>query len=124
MSQSREYKQNYLKEQIIDKSLNPEDFLRYCDTFNGADIDAYTFEQLQYVVQSFQALLLSNVTKEPETLNLDIPERSYDGSHIRRQSLQSELKPKLESSIYSINTLKLNDNTLSSEMNIKITLGP
>lgn len=124
MNQSREYKQNYLKEQIIDKFLNPEDFLRYCNTFKGGDIDAYTFEQLQYIVQSFQDLLLPSATKEPETLNFDINERIDDDPNIRRQSIELETKNKLDSSTYSINTEMLKDNTLSLEGNIKITLGP
>ncbi|OMJ73689.1 hypothetical protein SteCoe_27564 [Stentor coeruleus] len=123
MIQSREYKQNYLKEQIIDKCLNPEDFLRYCDTFKGGNIDEYTFEQLQYIVQTFQDLLIPNVSKEPETLNIEVSENTNDNdTYIRRISIE-ESKKKLDSNIYTINTTKLKENTLSSEEDIKITLG-
>lgn len=50
----RKSKQNYLTEEILDSNYDPELFMMFCSTKKGADIDQYTFEELQECVHDFK----------------------------------------------------------------------
>ena len=50
----RKAKQNYLTEEILDSNYDPELFMMFCSTKKGADIDQYTFEELQECVHDFK----------------------------------------------------------------------
>lgn len=136
MNQTREFKQNYLKQEIIDKSYSPEEFLNYCNSFKGSDIDAYTFEELQSVVINFQQLKmppppeLPISSKYPVLSQLDeddlISKPQPPQKQIETQSRQIDLQPSRQSDsiAYSIQSCKMEDNILSLEEIIKVTLGP
>ena len=47
-------KRAYLKEEIINHGFNPQDFVDFCETGRGADIDIYTLAQLQDIVEEFK----------------------------------------------------------------------
>lgn len=136
MNQTREFKQNYLKQEIIDKSYSPEEFLNYCNSFKGSDIDAYTFEELQSVVINFQQLkmppppepLISSkypVLSQPDEDDL-ISKPQPPQKQIETQSRQIDIQPSRQSDsiAYSIQSCKMEDNILSLEEIIKVTLGP
>ena len=45
----RKAKQRYLQEEILEGGYDPELFTEYVDKLKGADVDAYTFDELQDV---------------------------------------------------------------------------
>jgi hypothetical protein len=49
----REQKQSYLKSEIIDKSLDPESFISFCERSKGADIDLWSLDELKQCVKDF-----------------------------------------------------------------------
>lgn len=50
----RKAKQNYLTEEILESNYDPELFMMFCGTKKGADIDMYSFEELQDCVHQFK----------------------------------------------------------------------
>lgn len=43
----RERKQQYLRENILDKNYDPNEFMDYCESTSGSvDIDQWTFDRL------------------------------------------------------------------------------
>ena len=60
MEDLRYAKQMYLKEEIIDKGFDAGQFTMYCNTLKGIDIDNYTFDELEEIVNNFQSLVVRN----------------------------------------------------------------
>eukprot|EP00347_Sterkiella_histriomuscorum_P002460 403368062 len=56
--QDRKAKQQYLADYVLFKGYNPQEFAQYMldKKENGGDVDAWTFPQIQYLVEEFTAL--------------------------------------------------------------------
>jgi hypothetical protein len=72
MESEREYKQNYLRENILEKNYDAEEFLKFITDIKGdeaGDVDIWEFDELKQVVNNF----ISNHTEdiEPRTNNND-----------------------------------------------------
>jgi hypothetical protein len=50
----RRAKQDYLREEVLDKDYNPNHFVTFCDTLRGSNVDLWTFDELQQVVKDFK----------------------------------------------------------------------
>jgi hypothetical protein len=65
----RELKQNFLRENILEKEYNAEEFLKFITDIKGedaGDVDVWTFEELKQVVSNFisnQVHGIENVTQ-------------------------------------------------------------
>jgi hypothetical protein len=56
MESEREQKQNFLRENILEKNYDPETFLKYLSDIKGddaGDVDVWTFDELKKVVCDF-----------------------------------------------------------------------
>jgi len=51
----RQAKRTYLREEILDKDFSAQDFTGFCERERGADLDLWTFEELQDCVKRFKA---------------------------------------------------------------------
>ena len=63
MSESLEQKQQYLRSEIIDQGFNPTDFSNFMGNIrgeNGLDLDTWSFEDLQTVVEQFKSQISQN----------------------------------------------------------------
>lgn len=148
MEEERIEKQNYLQREIVDKEFSPDEFMEYCETLKGADIDAYSFKEIKVIVADFQALK-SRVSVEsdiqpasssllepciqPRSSSLAEPEISVPESYIERPSLPAKLEQDIkdprtqkrnDSAAYSISAIKMHDNALSLEELIVVALNP
>jgi len=72
LEEDRMLKRAFLKESIINAGFSPQDFVDFCESDQGADIDLYTLEQLQAIVAAFKESMASKAkVHEQET----VPER-------------------------------------------------
>jgi PX domain len=71
-AEERVTKQNYLKEEIIDKNYDAEAFVEFCEADKGADIDLWTLEELKACVKSFTTQVLQRKYSNADTLECKI----------------------------------------------------
>ena len=60
MTDSKEEKQNYLRDNILDKGYNPNDFIFFLKTKkgeDGADLSNWTMEDLKNIVADFTSMI-------------------------------------------------------------------
>ena len=119
MEQERIQKQDYLKQEIIEKNYSPDEFMEYCESLKGAEIDAYTFEELEGIVKEFVCRKIANdEISVPETY-VEPPVQSMRPE----PRVEFTTKQSSESSAYSISAIKMHDNALSLEDIISVTVG-
>ena len=61
-----EYKQQYLRSEIIDQGYNPEDFSEFMGSIRGEenlDLEKWSFPELQNVVEQYKSKI-SNLIEE------------------------------------------------------------
>jgi hypothetical protein len=69
-----EIKQNYLRQEIIEKGYSPDEFANYLEKIGGenaSDLNSYSLEDLQKIVQNFkesQDLAKQNEEKEEKEI--------------------------------------------------------
>lgn len=69
IEEDRMIKRAFLKESIINAGFSPEDFINFCESGQGADIDIYTLEELQGVVAAFREMMATRAkVREEETV--------------------------------------------------------
>jgi hypothetical protein len=54
MSSEREAKQQFLRQEILDKGLSASAFMEKCEREKGSDVDSWTMEELRAAVLDFQ----------------------------------------------------------------------
>lgn len=54
MSTEREAKQQFLRQEVLEKGLSASAFLEKCEREKGSDVDNWTMEELRAVVLDFQ----------------------------------------------------------------------
>ena len=57
VEEERAEKQAFLISEIIEKNYDPEQFMAYCETLKGADIDLWSMSELRTCVKNFQVSL-------------------------------------------------------------------
>lgn len=67
----RKAKKSYLTEEIIQQNYSPRLFTQFCDQLRGADIDAYTFDELQEIVCRFKRKYKPGQVDEEEPIEPD-----------------------------------------------------
>jgi hypothetical protein len=122
MEEERELKQNYLRQEIVEKNYSPDEFMEYCEGIKGAEVDAYTFEELSKIVSDF---ILSKNQANDEIV---VPDTFVEPPVQLSKPLESpfevkEIKMNRESSAYSISAIKMHDNELSLEDVITVKVG-
>mmetsp|Transcript_26557 Transcript_26557/g.47701 ORF Transcript_26557/g.47701 Transcript_26557/m.47701 type:complete len:621 (+) Transcript_26557:579-2441(+) len=81
--QLRVEKQQYLVDQIIEKGYDPSDFIAFCETKRGSNIDLYEIEELKHLVSEFTKLVdraLEEEEEEKEELKVEVKESSSSSS--------------------------------------------
>jgi hypothetical protein len=120
MAEDRVRKQNFLRAEIIEKLFSPDDFNEYCEKLKGADIDIYTFEELEEIVHAFQKESKKN-SEEPEVAvpetYVEVPKRHSRSPERRVEREEDKSKP------YLVQGIKMHDNALSLEEVITVSLG-
>lgn len=68
MSSDTEFKQNYLRKEILEKNYNPSEFIEYLNSkLNiGDNLDLCTIDELKEVVQGYIQLKRSPEVSMPE----------------------------------------------------------
>lgn len=57
LEEDRMVKRVYLKEAVINAGFAPDDFIAFCESGKGADIDLYTLQDLQELVSDFKTMM-------------------------------------------------------------------
>jgi sorting nexin-7/30/sorting nexin-8 len=50
----RRAKQDFLREEVLDKGYDPVHFVTFCNTLRGSNVDLWTFDELQMTVKEFK----------------------------------------------------------------------
>jgi hypothetical protein len=118
IDQQREIKQNYLKKEILDRDFSPDEFMEYCETIKGAEIDAYTLEELEKIVSDF---ILSKKSNPDE---ITVPESFVETPAVSKipEEISKKQSNRANNSAYSISAVKMNENGLSLEDIILVKL--
>ena len=97
MDNERTFKQNYLRNEIMEKSYNSEQFLSYLSELKGdnaVEIDNWTLDELKQAVNSFK----SKIGKESPTTHQRTDSQGCDNitntsaSNITKTELSAEIK--------------------------------
>ena len=78
LEEDRMIKRAFLKDSIINAGFSPEDFINFCESGQGADIDIYTLEQLQGVVAAFREMMASKARAHEEEAVATKAESPFD----------------------------------------------
>ena len=140
-----EYKQQYLRSEIIDQGYNPEDFSEFMGSIRGEenlDLEKWSFPELQNVVEQYKSKI-SNLIEEEKKNNEEINIENKNSGNIEqelkhdseteliKQSTSSKEKeqkelqfPKDAFEEYEkiIKTIKLEENELTNNDNIHISI--
>lgn len=98
MNMERKRKQDYLREEIIEKQYDPEAFTAFCEEKKGNDIDSWNFEELVNCVIAFKRY---QGESKPNALSLP---------------------GKLQGTLYTIPALSALDNELSLCEHLKVEI--
>lgn len=133
MEDLRYAKQMYLKEEIIDKGFDAGQFTMYCNTLKGIDIDNYTFDELEEIVNNFQSLVVRNQRrktrddveeKKPivEVVEKTTRSQSVESGEVYRESRSVSVAGKSKGGKYVVNGVQVMDNSLSNcgIVNVKV----
>jgi hypothetical protein len=133
-------KQNFLSEEIIQKGFDADVFMNFCESIKGTEIDDYSLDELKDIVKSFQdsqkkgesiepnSRTHSSLQNElvdpprdssPESPEITVPETKVD-QPVSKPSKDSMKRN--ENSAYSIEAIKMQDNDLSLEEFISVSL--
>ena len=111
---TREAKQRFLREEIIDRGYDADLFTMFCADRHGTDIDHWSFEEIQACVAEFQ---LKHDRQAP------LLERGYVQPQDSQESAASEeAATKSASSVYSLKCVKAAATQLSLEDSVRIVL--
>ena len=89
-----EYKQNFLRTEIIDQGYNPEEFSDYLSSEkgeNGLNLDNWSFTQLQEIVRNFK-LQYSNSSFKNQNYE---QKKYYDQENIPEINSGKDIKQKM-----------------------------
>jgi PX domain len=108
----RKSKQNYLTEEILDNNYDPDLFMNFCASLKEADIDAWSFEELQECVHKFKMTYRRGQTlkeieatqsKEKKTKDNTEPKALHEPSVVKTKAsfepVPSEISPRPSSSV-------------------------
>lgn len=140
----RTAKQQYLKEEIIDANYDPEVFTDYLEKSKGADIDAWTFEELRDCCRSFKNYMRVNPQAKAKAAASSIANQmrraALEGSSDEEEQKVSGSNPdiidvvenSLEFDITEINSYDIKDSEIkgvlppeteiATHVNVKVTL--
>ena len=145
MEEKIEYKQQYLRSEIIDQGYNPEDFSEFMGSIRGEenlDLEKWSFPELQNVVEQYKSKI-SNLIEEEKKNNEEINIENKNSGNIEqelkhdsetelikqstpsKEKEQKELEfPKDAFEEYEkiIKTIKLEENELTNNDNIHISI--
>ena len=78
---NRKAKQSFLKEEIIDMDFNPDDFIEFASQQKGsADIDIWTFEELQDCVRTFKVTIRDRERAEKKNAKKAKPKKAQENT--------------------------------------------
>jgi len=87
--QERKEKQKYLRQEIILKGYSPDEFTSFCEKYKNPDLDLWTLEELEEVVNEFKK---SHSNEHPKP---DSEEEEVSNEEVMIESGQHE-EPKIE----------------------------
>ena len=147
MEENIEYKQQFLRSEIIDQGYNPDDFSEYMANVRGDDnlnLETWSFSDLQTVVEQYKLKIskLSEQEQNTESQNNNnnteenIQQNENKEKEVKEESLiskEKENKEKKSNEIkfpkepfeeyeHIIKTVKLNDNEITNNNNLFITI--
>lgn len=121
MSTEREAKQQFLRQEVLEKGLSASAFLEKCEREKGADVDSWTMQELQTAVLDFQreaadedkTQRFSEVREGAKGSNL-FPEAnvSLTGSELAREGPGEQL--------YTVSCQTLSDTELSTVSGVSV----
>lgn len=83
LEQQRLAKQQFLVDEIIEKGYDPSDFVAFCDTKRGSNIDLWELEELKQLVREFTQIIdqaLEDDERENNALKTDSSPAELDSS--------------------------------------------
>ena len=119
--EERSAKQIFLAKEIIEKGYDGDLFMSYCESFKGTDVDDYTLQELRYIVVQFtKAHRLAiqspdSPSAQDSSLDVEAPEntKSEVSTHVERKD---------KTLAYSKEAAKMQDNYLSQQETITVTV--
>ena len=129
MNEKLENKQQYLRNEIIDKGYNPDDFGEFMVKLTNNEnpnLEIWTLEELKFIVAQYKSQIDKNIV-EQNALEIKNNNNEQDKVQIADNSVeknnQNEFpKEALEDYNYIIKTVKLEENPLTSNEEINITI--
>ena len=148
MEENIEYKQKYLRSEIIDQGYSPDDFSEYMANVKGDDnlnLETWSFDDLQIVVEQYK-LKISKLIEQEKEQNLDNPDNIKNdiNQNIQPNENENNEKPVKESMVSTdkennvnkdifpkepfeeyeqiIKTKKLEDNEITNNNNLYILI--
>ena len=125
--EERSAKQSFLSQEIISKGYDGDLFMSYCESIKGTEIDDYTLSELKTIVGQFQqahplASQSSDLPERSPSIDITVPESKVEQPESSKPEFIRETSKKNETSAYSIEAIKMQDNDLSLEEIITVSL--
>ena len=102
----RKAKKSFLTEEIIQQNYSPRLFTQFCENCKGADIDAYTFEELEDLVRIFKRKYKPGQVDEEDEEQESAPEEKPPEDNQEEESIeepqQEEAPPQAEPAYLSM----------------------
>ena len=125
--EERSAKQSFLSKEIIEKGYDGDLFMSYCESIKGTEVDDYTLQELKYIVAQFQKTCKlapqssdSFLARSPSQ-DIKDPNKDKQAEDAKSEVLNNSVR-KSETSAYSIEAVKMQDNYLSLEEIINVSL--
>ena len=129
MKENLEYKQQYLRNEIIDQGYNPDDFGEFMvklSSDENPNLENWSFDELKYIVEKYKSTISEILEKEnsKEIQNNDIKQEEEQNEEIKDiQNKENEFPNEaLQDYEKIIQTVKLEDNPLTNTEELNITI--
>ncbi len=129
MKENLEYKQQYLRSEIIDQGYNPDDFGEFMvklSSDENPNLENWSFDELKYIVEKYKSTISEILAKEntKEIQNNDIKQEKQQNEEIKDiQNKENEFPNEaLQDYEKIIQTVKLEDNPLTNTEELNITI--
>ena len=125
--EERSAKQSFLSQEVISKGYDGDLFMSFCESIKGTEIDDYTLSELENIVAQFQqahplASKSSDSHEPSRSPDITVPESKVEQPESTKPEAVRETMKKNETSAYSIEAIKMQDNDLSLEEIITVNL--
>lgn len=120
MSEEREAKQQFLREEILDKGFSASAFMDKCEREKGSDVDKWTMDELKSAVAEFK----KEIAKEAKTQRFSAPKDAANESSLFPASFSGlEIAKDVgDDHLYTVSCQTLGDTELSAVSGVSITV--